>query len=34
MNGGFCFVTDAGSTVVSNGSAVFFVLFYPCGYGL
>ena len=23
MNGGFCFVTDAGSLIVSDGSAVF-----------
>ena len=23
MNGGFCFVTDAGSLIVSYGSAVF-----------
>ena len=39
MNGGFCFVTDAGSLIVSDGSAVFLCVcvcvfvFYYCGYG-
>ena len=37
MNGGFCFVTDAGSLIVSYGSAVFLCVcvfvFYYCGYG-
>ena len=38
VNGGFCFVTDAGSTIVSDGCAVvgvflFCFVCYSCGYG-